>query len=178
MPPTHDGARPWLEAARSMRAAAAPPNPGRPAIHRLNRAEYANAIRDLLALDVDAVDAAAARRFRRSGFDNNADILGVSPALLERYVSAAARISALAVGSPKISASSTTYRVRGDASQTMHQEGLPLGTRGGVLGMHTFPLDGEYVDQGQAARDESRLDPRPRAASTSSRSPSTASACC
>ena len=126
------------------RASAAAPNPGRPAVHRLNRAEYANAIRDLLALDVDPAtllppdDSIA-------GFDNNADILGVSPALLERYVAAASRISALAVGSPKISASSNTYRVRGDASQYLHQEGMPLGTRGGVLGMHTFPLDGEYV---------------------------------
>jgi hypothetical protein len=142
-PAAHDALVTWLETTLD-RAALASPNPGRPAIHRLNRAEYANAIRDLLALDVDAStllppdDAAA-------GFDNNADILGVSPALLERYVSAAARISALAVGSPRISASSSTYRVKGDASQTMHLEGLPLGTRGGVLGMHTFPLDGEYV---------------------------------
>jgi hypothetical protein len=139
----HDALVSWLETSLD-RAAVTSPNPGRPAIHRLNRAEYANAIRDLLAFDVDAStllppdDAAA-------GFDNNADILGVSPALLERYVSAAGRISALAVGSPKISASSSTYRVKGDASQTMHQEGLPLGTRGGVMGVHTFPLDGEYV---------------------------------
>jgi len=142
-PATHDALVSWLE--RSLDdAALRAPKPGRPAIHRLNRAEYANAIRDLLGLDVDTStllppdDSAA-------GFDNNADMLGVSPALLERYVSSAARVSALAVGSPKISASSTTYRVRGDGSQTMHQEGLPLGTRGGVLGMHTFPLDGEYV---------------------------------
>jgi hypothetical protein len=133
----------WLEQTLD-RAALQSPNPGRPAIHRLNRAEYANAIRDLLALDVDT-STLLPPDDSASGFDNNADILGVSPALLERYVSAAARISALAVGSPKISASSSTYRVRGDASQTMHQEGLPLGTRGGVLGVHTFPLDGEYV---------------------------------
>ena len=140
---THDALVSWLE--RSLdNAALRVPKPGRPAIHRLNRAEYANAIRDLLALDVDA-STLLPPDDSASGFDNNADILGVSPALLERYVSSAARVSALAVGSPKISASSTTYRVRGDASQTMHQEGLPLGTRGGVLGMHTFPLDGEYV---------------------------------
>ena len=69
----------------------------------------------------------------------------MSPALLESYLSAAAKISALAVGSPKITASSETYKVRGDMSQTEHIEGLPLGTRGGVSARHTFPLDGEYV---------------------------------
>ena len=127
----HDALVTWLEGTLD-RAAVASPNPGRPAIHRLNRAEYANAIRDLLALDVDA-STLLPPDDSASGFDNNADILGVSPALLERYVTAAARISALAVGSPKISAGSSTYRVKGDASQTMHQEGLPLGTRGGVL---------------------------------------------
>jgi hypothetical protein len=140
---THDALVSWIEGTLD-RAALTSPNPGRPAIHRLNRAEYANAIHDLLALDVDA-STLLPPDDSASGFDNNADILGVSPALLERYVSAAAKISALAVGSPKISASSSTYRVRGDASQTMHLEGLPLGTRGGVRGVHTFPLDGEYV---------------------------------
>jgi mono/diheme cytochrome c family protein len=125
-------------------AAAGRLNPGRPAAHRLNRAEYANAIRDLLALEVDA-SALLPPDDSADGFDNNADILGVSPALLERYLSAAAKVSALAIGSPSISASSETYRVRGDASQTGHQEGLPLGTRGGVAAVHTFPLDGEYL---------------------------------
>jgi hypothetical protein len=140
---THDALVNWLETTLD-RAAAASPHAGRPAIHRLNRAEYQNAIRDLLALDVD-VATLLPPDDSIAGFDNNADILGVSPALLERYVSAAARISALAVGSPKISASSTTYRVRGDASQYTHQEDMPLGTRGGVRGVHTFPLDGDYV---------------------------------
>jgi hypothetical protein len=79
------------------------------------------------------------------GFDNIADVLSLSPALLERYLSAAAKISALAVGSPKITANSETYKVRGDMSQTEHLEGMPLGTRGGVSALHTFPLDGEYV---------------------------------
>ena len=133
----------WLES-RLDRAALEHPNPGRPAIHRLNRAEYANAIRDLLALEVDAAtllppDDSA------DGFDNIADSLSLSPALLERYLAAAAKISALAVGSPTISASSETYRVRGDTSQTEHLEGLPLGTRGGVVARHLFPLDGEYL---------------------------------
>jgi hypothetical protein len=126
------------------RAAAEHPNPGRPSIHRLNRAEYANAIRDLLALDVDAATLLPADD-TANGFDNIADALSLSPALLERYLSAAAKISALAVGSPKITASSETYKVRGDLAQTAHIEGTPLGTRGGVAAMHTFPLDGEYL---------------------------------
>jgi mono/diheme cytochrome c family protein len=126
------------------RAAAARPNPGRHALHRLNRSEYANAIRDLLALDVDTAtllppDDSA------DGFDNNANLLGVSPALLERYLSAAASISELAVGSPRIMAGSETYRIRGDASQVEQNEDLSPGTRGGLMATHTFPLDGEYV---------------------------------
>jgi hypothetical protein len=138
-----DGLATWLEAGLD-RAAAERPNPGRPALHRLNRAEYANAVRDLLGLQVDAA-ALLPPDDSADGFDNNADILGVSPALLERYLSAAAKISALAVGSPSLTASSETYRVRGDSSQTGHLDGLPLGTRGGILAQHTFPLDGEYV---------------------------------
>jgi mono/diheme cytochrome c family protein len=126
------------------RAAMEHPNPGRPLIHRLNRAEYANAIRDLLALEVDTAALLPADD-TAEGFDNIADALSLSPALLERYLAAAAKISALAVGSPRISASSETYRVRGDVSQTEHLEGMPLGTRGGVAARHTFPLDGEYV---------------------------------
>ena len=126
------------------RLAAARPNPGRHALHRLNRSEYANAIRDLLGLDVDTAtllppDDSA------DGFDNNASLLGVSPALLERYLSAAASISELAVGSPRIMAGSETYRVRGDASQVEQNENLSPGTRGGLMATHTFPLDGDYV---------------------------------
>jgi mono/diheme cytochrome c family protein len=138
-----DGLATWLEAGLD-RAAVERPRPGRPALHRLNRAEYANAIRDLLALDVDA-SSLLPPDDSADGFDNNADILGVSPALLERYLSAAAKVSALAIGSEAITAGSETYRVRGDASQTEHLDGLPLGTRGGILAEHTFPLDGEYV---------------------------------
>jgi mono/diheme cytochrome c family protein len=126
------------------RAASSHPNPGRHALHRLNRSEYANAIRDLLSLDVDTAtllppDDSA------DGFDNNASLLGVSPALLERYLSAAAYISELAVGDPRIMAGSETYRVRGDASQVEQNEDLSPGTRGGLMATHTFPLDGEYV---------------------------------
>ena len=126
------------------RAAAARPNPGRHALHRLNRSEYANAIRDLLGLDVDP-STLLPPDDSADGFDNNASLLGVSPALLERYLSAAAYISELAVGSPRIMAGSETYRVRGDASQVEQNEDLSPGTRGGLMGTHTFPLDGEYV---------------------------------
>ncbi len=120
------------------------PNPGGPLLHRMNRAEYANAIRDLLAIDVDAAtllppdDSSA-------GFDNVADVLGVSPALMERYLSAAGEVSALAVGDPSILPSSRTYHVTPDTSQADHLEGFPLGTRGGLLARPTLPLDGEYL---------------------------------
>ena len=125
------------------RAAAGKSNPGATALHRLNRTEYANAIRDLLALPIDATtllppDDSA------EGFDNVADVLGVSPLLIQGYVSAATKISRLAVGNPKISADKVTYRIPRGLIQADHIEGLPLGTRGGMLIKHIFPLDGEY----------------------------------
>jgi cytochrome c551/c552 len=126
------------------RAAAAKPNPGTTGLHRMNRTEYANALRDLLALDVDVATVLPADD-SSEGFDNIADALGVSPALMERYVSAAEKISRLAVGDPLTSPFTTTYRVPSDLSQTDHIEGLPLGTRGGILIRHTFPLDAEYT---------------------------------
>ena len=115
-----------------------------PALHRLNRTEYGNAIRDLIDLEIDPA-ALLPPDDSTAGFDNNADLLGISPALLERYLAAAAKISAIAVGNPSIGATSEIYRVRGDASQIEHVEGLPIGTRGGLVAKHTFPLDGEYV---------------------------------
>ena len=118
---------------------------GAPALRRLNRTEYAGAVRDLLGLDVDPATLLPPDDIS-GGFDNNAGALGVSPALLERYLSAAAKIGALAVGDAALlGPSAQTYVVRGDASQTAHVEGLPLGTRGGVVVRHTFPLDGQYV---------------------------------
>ncbi|HUK32999.1 MAG TPA: DUF1592 domain-containing protein [Vicinamibacterales bacterium] len=125
------------------RAVASHPNPGRPLVHRLNRAEYANTIRDLLALDVDTSsllppdDAAY-------GFDNIADALGISPVLLERYLTAAGKISSLAVGDPTTGPAGETFRIRQDASQDIHIEGLPIGTVGGILAKTTLPLDGTY----------------------------------
>ena len=128
------------------RASAASPNPGRPLAHRLNRVEYANAIRDLLALDVDVTELLPADD-SSAGFDNNADVLGVSPVLLESYLTAAERISALALGDPQTPPVGSIYRVRQDASQDRHVEGLPLGTVGGLLIETTLPLDGEYQFQ-------------------------------
>jgi hypothetical protein len=126
------------------RAAAANPNPGHASLHRLNRAEYANAIRDLLAVDVD-VAALLPPDDSVSGFDNIADALGVSPVLLERYLSAAMRIAPLAVGTYADGPVESIYRAPADLNQTQHVEGLPFGTRGGLLIRHLFPADGEYV---------------------------------
>ena len=125
------------------RAAAAKPNPGNTGLHRLNRTEYTNAIRDLLGIDVDAATILPADD-SSEGFDNIADALAVSPALIERYVAAAGKISRLAVGNMLITPSTVTYRAPADLSQTEHVDGLPLGTRGGMLVRHTFPLDAEY----------------------------------
>ena len=126
------------------RAAAANPNPGRTPLHRMNRAEYANAIRDLLAIDVDAAMLLPADDSSH-GFDNIADVLGVSPSLLERYVSAAAKVSRLAVGERDAAPVEVTYTVKGDLSQNQTLDGQPLGTRGGTIVRHNFPVDGEYL---------------------------------
>ncbi len=125
------------------RAAAANPNPGFTGLHRLNRTEYANAVRDLLSLEVDAATLLPADD-SSEGFDNIADALGVSPALVERYAAAATKVSRMAVGNVLTNAYTTTYRVPADLSQTGHIDGLPLGTRGGILVHHNFPLDAEY----------------------------------
>ena len=128
------------------RAAAAAPNPGRPLAHRLNRAEYANAIRDLLALDV-SVASLLPPDDSSGGFDNNADVLGVSPVLLESYLTAAERVSALALGDPATPPTGEVFRVPQDESQDHHIDGLPVGTIGGRLIETTLPLDGEYQFQ-------------------------------
>jgi len=127
---TYDSLISWLETTID-RAAGPVPDPGRTLLHRLNRAEYANAIHDLLALDVD-VATLLPPDDSSYGFDNIADILGVSPALQERYLSAADKISALAVGTPEVAvAGETIYQVPADRTQRGHIDGLPLGTRGG-----------------------------------------------
>jgi hypothetical protein len=125
------------------RAAAVSPNPGRAPLHRMNRVEYENAIRDLLALDVDSSTLLPADDSSH-GFDNIGDVLGVSPSLLERYVAAAAKIGRLAVGERDAAPAQVTYSVKGDLSQNQTLEGMPLGTRGGTTITHNFPVDGEY----------------------------------
>jgi mono/diheme cytochrome c family protein len=124
------------------RSARANPNPGRSIIRRLNRSEYGNSVRDLLSLEVD-VSSLLPPDDSAFGFDNISDLLGTSPALLERYLVAADRVSALAVGGAA-APGSDTYRVRQDRSQDQHIEGLPLGTVGGLVVNHNFPLDAEY----------------------------------
>ena len=124
-------------------AALANPNPGRSPLHRLNRSEYANAVRDLLAVDIDVAEFLPADD-EANGFDNIADVLKVSPSLLEQYLVASRKIAALAVGDPNVVPVSAVYRVPPDRSQTDHIEGLPLGTRGGIVIPHHFPLDADY----------------------------------
>jgi cytochrome c551/c552 len=126
------------------RAGAQHPDPGRPGLHRLNRTEYANVIRDLLDLDVD-VSTLLPADDSSEGFDNVAEALAISPALVERYTAAALKISKLAIGNMLASASTVTYRAAADFSQSGHIEGLPLGTIGGMLVKHNFPLDAEYA---------------------------------
>ena len=125
-------------------AAALHPNPGRRTFQRLNRAEYHNAVQDLLDLDVD-VDAFLPADTMSSGFDNIADVQGFSPTLMEGYLRAASRISALAVGDKNATASEATYKVPRTESQMRHVEGTPWGTRGGLSVTHIFPADGEYA---------------------------------
>lgn len=132
----------WLET-RLDQAAKANPNPGAPLLHRLNRTEYAAAIEDLLGLKVDVTELLPPDD-SAFGFDNNAEVLSLSSVLLERYLDAADRISALALGDPDTEPGSVTYRARQDLSQDQHIEGMPFGTVGGILAEHTFPLDAEY----------------------------------
>ncbi|MDR2213738.1 MAG: DUF1592 domain-containing protein, partial [Pseudomonadales bacterium] len=123
--------------------AEAPVNPGVVGLHRLNRAEYANAVRDLLALQIDTSALLPADTSAR-GFDNNAGSLTISPTLLEAYASAAARVAKMAVGFWE-SPGESVYAAVGDASQDQQLEGLPFGTRGGLAARHNFPADGEYT---------------------------------
>jgi len=133
-------------------AAAASPNPGQVALHRLNRTEYKNAIADLLALDVD-VKALLPKDDESDGFDNVANVLKVSPSFLEQYIAAARVVSELAVGLPNAKRDSRVYYAPANVNQNYHVAGMPLGTRGGMLVEHFFPADGEYsFDIGGLAR--------------------------
>jgi mono/diheme cytochrome c family protein len=125
--------------------------PGRYVVHRLNRTEYGNAIRDLLALDIDVTELLPSDG-ADFGFDNIASSLRTSPLLLERYLTAAQRISTLAVGDPNVRPGTTEYPISREFSQSGHIEGLPLGTRGGTQVRHVFPADAEYKLFGRLVR--------------------------
>ena len=149
---TYDAAAAWLETELD-RAAVAHPNPGRPAdLHRLNRSEYANAVRDLLGLEIDA-SSMLPPDAQAYGFDTNADALSVEPARLDRYLTAAAKIARLAIGDPTLRPAFERYTaVKGNSNEQTWLwqtdrlgEDFPLGSQGGVATRHYFPLDGEYV---------------------------------
>jgi hypothetical protein len=140
--PEYEALRDWLETEID-RAAAARPSPGSVVLHRVNRTEYANAIRDLLDLRID-VATLLPPDDSANGFDNIAGSLTISPTLLESYATAAARVARLAVGYWK-SPTEATYLASSDASQNHRLEGMPFGTRGGIVARHDFPADGEYT---------------------------------
>jgi hypothetical protein len=137
--PEYEALRDWLEADIDRKAQQ---NPGAVVLHRLNRTEYANVIRDLLDLEIDASTLLPPDDSAR-GFDNIAGSLTLSPTLLEAYVTAAARVARMAVGYWK-TPTEAKYIASGDTSQSQQLEGMPLGTRGGMVVRHTFPADGEY----------------------------------
>jgi Protein of unknown function (DUF1592)/Protein of unknown function (DUF1588)/Protein of unknown function (DUF1585)/Protein of unknown function (DUF1587)/Protein of unknown function (DUF1595) len=149
--PTYNAEITTLETALD-RAAAASPNPGRTAtLRRMTRTEYQNAIRDLLALDVDVTSLLPGDE-SSYGFDN-VTVGDLSPTLLDRYISAAEKISRVAVGRPSVSPDGDTIRTPADLTQEDHIEGLPIGTRGGALVKYMFPMDGEYEFQIRLTRD-------------------------
>ena len=131
-----------LEAALD-HAAAARPDPGRVASRRLNRLEYVNAVADLLDLEVDG-EALLPSDMAGFGFDNNADVLSITPALMSRYIAAATRISRVAVGSPDNRPVMQVYKVGYERRDVRRSEDMPFATHGGLAVRHTFPLDGEY----------------------------------
>ena len=156
---TLDSVATWLETGLD-RAAALHPNPGAPALQRMNRTEYANAIRDLLDLQVDVLKLLPSDS-TVSGFDNIADVLGTSPSLIQSYVSAAMKISRFAVGDLSAPPAPTVYNATAGLSQSTHVDGLPLGTQGGMIVRHNFPLDAEYQIQSGGGRVDMTIDGMP-----------------
>ena len=132
-------------------AAAANPYAGTTHVHRLNRAEYANAIRDVLGVQADLTELLPSDG-GDFGFDNIAEVLTTSPLLLERYLTVALRVADMAVGNPEAVVTATSYRIPFELTQDKHLDGMPLGTRGGTRVTHTFPADGEYVLSGRLVR--------------------------
>jgi hypothetical protein len=133
----------WLESKLDAHAAEHP-DPGSVVLHRLNRTEYEREIANLLGLKIDAA-ALLPKDTKADGFDNVANVLRVSPSFLDQYIVAAQEVSVKAVGDPSPSPTSVVYRTPVGTSQAVHNEGLPLGTRGGMLVEHLFPADGEYT---------------------------------
>jgi mono/diheme cytochrome c family protein len=134
----------YLETAHDQ-AALAHPNPGRSTVHRLNRSEYVNAIRDLIGLEIDGRAMLVADDIDKDGFDNNAEVLSVSPAAMERFMTAARRISREAIGRQAAAPAVAIYKL----PRMLYQDGrmdedLPFGSRGGLAVKHRFPVDGEY----------------------------------
>ena len=140
----------WLSTSLD-RAWAGKATPGRFVVHRLNRTEYGNAIRDLLALDINVGELLPSDG-ANYGFDNIASALKTSPLLLERYLTAAQRVSLLAVGDTTVPPGNTEYPISREFTQSGNIEGLPLGTRGGIALKHVFPADGEYKLSGRLVR--------------------------
>src|SRR4051794_9347001 len=132
-------------------AAARNGNPGRYVLHRLNRTEYANAIRDLLGIKINAAEYLPSDG-GDFGFDNIATALTTSPLLLERYLTAALQISELTVGDAEAETGTASFSISTTVTQKQHVEGLPLGTRGGGVFQYDFPADGEYVFYGRLLR--------------------------
>src|SRR5688500_8555132 len=132
-------------------AAAADPYAGRTTVHRLNRAEYANAVRDVLGVEAD-LSSLLPSDGGDFGFDNIAEVLTTSPLLLERYLTVALRVADMAVGNPDAAVTATAYRLPFELTQDKHLDGMPLGTRGGTRVTHTFPADAEYVFSGRLVR--------------------------
>src|SRR4029079_13730903 len=141
---TYDRATSTLEAALD-RAAAVDPQPGRVIVHRLNRTEYTNAVRDLLALEIDGRSLLPADEPDQQGFDNMAGVLSVSPRLLENYLTAASVVSRLAIGRESLGVTENTFKIPTAMVQDDRtSEALPFGSRGGLSIPYHFPLDGEY----------------------------------
>jgi hypothetical protein len=150
-PETRDSLVHWFETTLDAAAEHAP-KPGRIALHRLNRTEYANAVNDLFGLKVD-VAALLPKDDESDGFDNIANVLKASPSFLEQYISAASVVSEMAVGNPHAKMDSRVFYAKPGSNQNYHRAGMPLGTRGGMLVEHFFPADGAYeISLGGLAR--------------------------
>jgi hypothetical protein len=132
-------------------AAAKQNNPGHYVLHRLNRTEYANAVRDLLGVDFDVAELLPSDG-GDFGFDNIASALKITPMLMEGYLTAALRISDLAVGDAEVAPGTASFSISTVVTQRQHVDGLPLGTRGGTVARYNFPADGEYVFYGRLLR--------------------------